>query len=124
MGNIVSSVLIHILFITVEHVLAAKADDTAKLNLTSDAGLVCRLRIAQERKQRKLSMASAVCLETLLDSGDVTVPSIMALLSMSKYGTTADDLVDTPGWCWEVPVLQSPSPREFYEGDLVVFGWA
>lgn len=110
-----------------ERVLAAKVDETnARLGLTLGAPEVqlelerqCRLRVAADRDSGAVPAASAAYLEELLDQKEVSAPALLSMLKMSKLGITLAGLrgEEVPG---DVPVLEAPTPEEFFRAHVLL----
>lgn len=106
---------------TCEQVLAARLDETSRYcgqAGTEQLERLCRERIVAEREAGTLPAASAAHLEKLLDSGSVLVTSILSLLKMARNGVHVSGLqgLDLPS---EVPVLEAPSPEEFFQMNVL-----
>eukprot|EP00747_Dinoflagellata_sp_TGD_P017595 gnl/TRDRNA2_/TRDRNA2_125921_c0_seq2.p1 gnl/TRDRNA2_/TRDRNA2_125921_c0~~gnl/TRDRNA2_/TRDRNA2_125921_c0_seq2.p1 ORF type:complete len:501 (+),score=92.27 gnl/TRDRNA2_/TRDRNA2_125921_c0_seq2:21-1523(+) len=103
-----------------EQFLAARADRcTAKLDEESilahgSALEQCKQRIRNEKQRGTLSAAAAdFLLQTAGKNGLQAVPAVMSLLYMAQVGMMPSVLRgdDVPS---SVPVLQAPSPRDFW----------
>jgi len=112
---------------TAEQVLAGKLDETNKRfgigtgELGAEEELVekCRGRIAADRQSSAVSAASGAYLEQLLDEQDIYVPSVLAMLKMSKYGVSVAGLQGRDVPC-EVPVLGALSPEDLFSSHVLL----